>query len=66
MQPRYLHTFSFRAREKDTPEEPVSTEDVLFDMFRNQETDVLPIGMFLSVSNLSRKLDYTHIFTDKN
>jgi glutaminase len=36
------------AREKDVPEEPVSTEDVLFDMFRNQETDLLPIGMFLS------------------
>ena len=51
MQPRYVHTFFFSAREKDTPEEPASTEDVLFDMFRNQETDLLPIGMFLSVSN---------------
>lgn len=51
MQPRYVHTFFFSAREMDMPEEPVSTEDVLFDMFRNQETDLLPIGMFLSVSN---------------
>ena len=51
MQPSYVHTFFFSAREKDMPEEPASTEDVLFDMFRNQETDLLPIGMFLSVSN---------------
>jgi hypothetical protein len=51
MQPRYVHTFFFSAREKDMTEEPASTEDVLFDMFRNQETDLLPIGMFLSVSN---------------
>jgi hypothetical protein len=51
MQPRYVHTFFFSAREKDMSEEPASTEDVLFDMFKNQETDLLPIGMFLSVSN---------------
>jgi len=51
MQPWYVHTFFFSARDKDTPEEPASTEDILFDMFKNEETDLLPIGMFLSVSN---------------
>lgn len=49
-QDMYILSF-FSAREKDMAEEPASTEDVLFDMFRNQETDLLPIGMFLSVSN---------------
>lgn len=36
------------ARDQETPHHPSSTEDVLFDMFRNEETDILPIGMFLS------------------
>jgi hypothetical protein len=42
--------FFFSARDQETPHHPSSTEDVLFDMFRNEETDILPIGMFLSVS----------------
>lgn len=36
------------ARDQETAHNPSSTEDVLFDMFRNEETDILPIGMFLS------------------
>jgi hypothetical protein len=44
--------FFFSAREQETSHHPSSTEDVLFDMFRNEETDIMPIGMFLSVSIL--------------
>ncbi|KDR14351.1 glutaminase liver isoform, mitochondrial isoform X2 [Zootermopsis nevadensis] len=35
-------------RDQDASQNPASTEDVLFDMFRNEETDILPIGMFLA------------------
>ncbi|XP_021929474.1 glutaminase kidney isoform, mitochondrial isoform X3 [Zootermopsis nevadensis] len=38
----------FCTRDQDASQNPASTEDVLFDMFRNEETDILPIGMFLA------------------
>jgi hypothetical protein len=40
----------FSTRDQDTSQNPASTEDALFDMFKNEETDLLPIGMFLAVS----------------
>ena len=54
MEPTYAENFLFSARDQDVSAHPASTEDVLFDMFRNEETDLLPIGMFLSVSNFDR------------
>lgn len=33
--------------------EAKNADDVLFDMFRNETTDLLPIGKFLAVSVLS-------------
>ncbi|PSN58059.1 hypothetical protein C0J52_02050 [Blattella germanica] len=35
-------------RDQDSSQDAASTEDVLFDMFKNQETGLLPIGMFLA------------------
>lgn len=52
MKPWRVVCFFFSARDQETAHNPSSTEDVLFDMFRNEETDILPIGMFLSVSIL--------------
>ena len=37
-------------RDQDILHDGASTEDVLFDMFKNQETGLLPVGMFLAVS----------------
>jgi hypothetical protein len=58
----------FSARELDMSQHPASTEDVLFDMFRNEESDLLPIGMFLSVSNFQGPwiLNYTDTILCQN
>lgn len=40
---RTIHTYS----QRDTDQK--NAEDVLFDMFRNESTNLLPIGKFLAV-----------------
>lgn len=46
-----MGTVSF-SRAKDTDERSKAAEDVLFDMFKNEDNDLLPIGKFLAVSIL--------------
>ncbi|XP_069678114.1 glutaminase liver isoform, mitochondrial isoform X3 [Periplaneta americana] len=41
-------SYAYVTRDQESSQQPSSTEDVLFDMFRNEETDLLPIGMFLA------------------
>lgn len=44
-----LFFFLFSQRDNEAK----NADDVLFDMFRNETTDLLPIGKFLAVSGLS-------------
>lgn len=41
--------------------EAKNADDVLFDMFRNDSTDLLPIGKFLAVSYCSFSLNFNFI-----
>jgi len=38
---------NFSARDQDQSK---NVEDVLFDMFKNEDTELLPVGKFLAVS----------------
>lgn len=44
---RLNESIYYRSREQDQK----NAEDVLFDMFKNEDTGLLPIGKFLAVSH---------------
>ncbi|KAJ9586855.1 hypothetical protein L9F63_019537 [Diploptera punctata] len=46
----FIHdaSYAYITRDQDVSQDGASTEDVLFDMFKNQESGLLPVGMFLA------------------
>lgn len=48
----YISNYTCRCSSARDQDQSKNVEDVLFDMFKNEETGLLPVGKFLAVSSM--------------